>query len=87
MIGNIMKKKSLRLLYFAILRESAGISSEDFSTTANTSKELYTELKERWSFSMNENELRVAVNGEFADMEDNLNEGDEVAFIPPVSGG
>ena len=82
-----MKKKSLRLLYFAILRESTGISTEDLSTSANTPKELYTELKERWNLSITENELRVAVNGEFADMEDNLNEGDEIAFIPPVSGG
>ena len=82
-----MKKKSLRLLYFAILRESTGISSENLSTSANTPKELYTELKERWSLPITENELRVAVNGEFADMEDNLNAGDEIAFIPPVSGG
>jgi molybdopterin synthase catalytic subunit len=29
----------------------------------------------------------VAVNGEYASLDRPLNEGDEVAFIPPVSGG
>ncbi|MBI4412449.1 MAG: MoaD/ThiS family protein [Deltaproteobacteria bacterium] len=31
--------------------------------------------------------LRVAVNEEYAPLEARLNEGDEVAFIPPVAGG
>jgi sulfur-carrier protein len=31
--------------------------------------------------------LRVAVNREFAGFEDRVREGDEIAFLPPVSGG
>ena len=31
--------------------------------------------------------LAIAVNQEYADSETKLNEGDEVAFLPPVSGG
>jgi molybdopterin converting factor subunit 1 len=30
---------------------------------------------------------RIAVNQEFRDMQDTLADGDEVAFVPPVSGG
>ena len=80
-------EKRLHLLYFAMLRESAGVEAEDFSTSANTAGELYSELKDCRGLSIHENELRVAVNGEFANLEDNLNDGDEIAFIPPVSGG
>ena len=84
---NDMKKKSLRLLYFAMLRESTGVRAEDFSTTAGTPKELYAELRDLRGFAIGEADLRVAVNGEFAYLDDNLSEGDEIAFIPPVSGG
>lgn len=31
--------------------------------------------------------IRIAVNQEFAGMKTELHEGDEVAFLPPVSGG
>lgn len=30
---------------------------------------------------------RLAVNQEFADLETPIHDGDEIAFIPPVSGG
>lgn len=31
--------------------------------------------------------IRVAVNGAYADLDDPVNAGDEVALIPPVAGG
>lgn len=31
--------------------------------------------------------LRIAVNQQFADLKTPLHDGDEVAFLPPVSGG
>jgi molybdopterin converting factor small subunit len=31
--------------------------------------------------------LRVAVNGEFATFQKEVRDGDEVAFLPPFSGG
>lgn len=82
-----MGQIKVNLRYFAMLRESAGVECEDLSTTATTPKELYAELRESRGFSLDATELRVAVNGDFAALDDVLNEGDEIAFIPPVSGG
>ena len=82
-----MSQINVNLRYFAMLRESTGVRAEDFSTTADTPKELYAELRDLRGFSIGETDVRVAVNGKFANFDDNLSEGDEIAFIPPVSGG
>ncbi len=82
-----MSQINVTLRYFAMLRESAGMECEGLSTAAATPKELYAELRETHGFSLEATELRVAVNGEFAELDDTLTEGDEIAFIPPVSGG
>lgn len=31
--------------------------------------------------------LKAAINSEFADFNQEVNDGDEIAFLPPVSGG
>ena len=82
-----MSERQVRLLYFAMLRESAGVSGEELGTTSNTIRELYAELRISRGFALADTDLRVAVNGEFADLDDILREGDEISFIPPVSGG
>ena len=82
-----MGQIKLSLRYFAMLRESSGMESEGLSTSAKTPRELYAELRESRGFSLEETQIRVAVNGEFSALDNTLNEGDEIAFIPPVSGG
>lgn len=73
--------------YYALLREQAGRSSESLLTTAATPRELYHELQQRYPFSLAPEMLRVAVNSEFGDWSQRLEEGDAVVFIPPVAGG
>jgi len=75
------------LLYFASLRDAAGISSETVETSANDLSALYAEISARHGIAWTRDALRVAVNGEFARWSDPLPAGGEVAFIPPVSGG
>ena len=77
----------LRLQYFASLRERRGLSREEVVTTAATPAGLYQELSSRHGFALPLTRLRVAVNGEFAELAHPLKDGDEVAFIPPVAGG
>lgn len=72
--------------YFASLRDAAGIDGEDVDAGAGLLA-LYAGLAARHGFSLSPERLRVAINGEFARWEAVPAEGDEVVFIPPVSGG
>lgn len=79
--------KSVRLEYFAILRDQAGTSAERVETDAHTAAALYEELRERHRFKLELDRLRVAINGDFCPIDAPLADGDEVVFIPPVAGG
>ena len=79
--------RQIKVQYFALLREQAGRSAETVSTGARTPRELYEELRRRHPFSLAPEMLRVAVNAEFGDWSQPLDEGDAVVFIPPVAGG
>lgn len=79
--------RRIEVQYYASMREQAGRSSESLLTTAGTPRELYRELEARHPFSLAPEMLRVAVNSEFGDWEQRLNDGDSVVFIPPVAGG
>jgi molybdopterin synthase sulfur carrier subunit len=75
------------ILYFASLRDVTGCDSELVGSASANARALYDELRARHGFALSAERLRVAVNGEFADWNRALAEGDEVAFLPPVSGG
>ena len=84
-------KVALRVtaLLFARLREEAGADRVHLELPAGaTIADAYAELRrlhpalEGWR-----GVVRAALNQDFADWDDPLAEGDEVAFIPPVSGG
>jgi len=80
-------QRRIRVQYFAILREQAGLREEMIDTLAHNPGELYDELRGRYSFTLERGSLRVAVNDEFGAWEQPLLEGDTVVFIPPVAGG
>jgi len=77
----------MRLLYFASLAERAGCSGETVDSQAQDPSALYEEIRLRHEFALPRERLRVAVNGRIVDWENPLQEGDEVVFLPPVSGG
>lgn len=78
---------NLRIEYFALLKDQRGISNETLATDATTARELYAQLSERHAFSLAPSSLKVAINEDFAEWDQPLNEGDTVVFIPPVAGG
>jgi molybdopterin-guanine dinucleotide biosynthesis protein A len=82
-----MQPKQLNVQYYALLREQAGRREEAVRSSARTPRELYGELAARYPFTLAPDQLRVAVNAEFADWSTPLHEGDAVVFIPPVAGG
>jgi molybdopterin converting factor small subunit len=69
------------------LREQAGRSGETVSTRSRDARELYEELRMVHGLKLRPEQLRVAINEEFADWSQTLAEGDSVAFLPPVAGG
>ncbi|MCR6628185.1 MAG: MoaD/ThiS family protein [Pseudoxanthomonas sp.] len=75
------------LLYFASLRERAGVASEAITTNAPDLAGVYDDAQARHEFTWPREHLRVAVDGEFARWSDAPSAGSEIAFIPPVSGG
>jgi sulfur-carrier protein len=78
---------NLKVLYFASLRDAAGCDAEQVSTANADARTVYDELRRRHGFVLLPERVRVAVNGEFAAWDRILADGDEVAFLPPVSGG
>jgi len=76
----------VNVLFFAELRDKVGSDRLSFDVAGITVREL----KDKWldSYNLeNINHAMVAINEEYADEDTILNEGDTVAFIPPVSGG
>lgn len=79
----------VRLRLFAIYREAVGERERlvDLPPGA-TPLGLWRQLAQQYPrLQAYRNALVVAINGEYAPLEQPLRDGDEVAFIPPVSGG
>ncbi|WP_224485215.1 molybdopterin converting factor subunit 1 [Robertkochia aurantiaca] len=81
----------MEILLFGITREIIGQSSlntEVLGTDKPTTvKDLLALIKERFPALKNLSSLSVAVNNDYASPETPLTENDEIALIPPVSGG
>ena len=75
------------VLYFASLRDMAGIASERIETAANDLRGLYDELRIARGLTFPIERLRASMDGAFAAWDTPLREGAEIAFLPPVSGG
>jgi molybdopterin synthase sulfur carrier subunit len=81
---------SVRVLYFAGLREAFGCAGEAVELPANVATVgalrdlLVGQGRDKLASAKN---LRCAVNQEMAEPEVTIKDGDEVAFFPPVTGG
>lgn len=84
---------SVRILYFARLREDMGIAQEliDLPAGACDVKGLRAQLVARGGASAaalgRGKAVRVSVNQDLARDDTPVKAGDEVAFFPPVTGG
>ena len=79
----------ITVLLFARLRDIAGTATlernlPDGTTAPSLWKTLVQDFPEFDSYSQ---AISTAVNEEYAHMDLELSDGDEVAFLPPVSGG
>ena len=77
----------IQVIYFAILRELTGLDKETFSMKqGNKPGDVLTSINERHEIDLGIN-FKIAVNDEFSDWDIELNDGDRLVFIPPVTGG
>lgn len=79
----------VKVLLFGAAADRAGTRETELEVEDRaTLKELWPLLAERHpDLSPMRDTLAFAVNGEYARMEDSVSPGDEVAILPPVSGG
>jgi molybdopterin synthase catalytic subunit len=80
---------AVRARLFARLREQAGTDNESIGLPIGaTVADVWEALRgEHPALESNRHAVRAALNQEFADWDALVADGDEVAFIPPVSGG
>ncbi|MCH8927493.1 MAG: molybdopterin converting factor subunit 1 [Candidatus Marinimicrobia bacterium] len=79
----------VKILFFASLKDITGENAVDLELEENATVEsvkikitsIYPKLEPLLNF------VRIAINQEFAEAESVINNGDELAFLPPVSGG
>ena len=75
---------ALRVLFLGRLRDAAG-ADERTVPTQPTVAALIASFGPELAAALRSDKVRVAVNGVLSAAE--LADGDEVAFLPPVSGG
>lgn len=79
----------IKVLYFASLREEVGRSSDQFEFSNDDFSQM--NIKQLWHLATGQEsfpeQLLVAVNQEYKEQNTMLNDGDEVAFFPAVTGG
>nr|WP_277398334.1 molybdopterin converting factor subunit 1 [Neobacillus citreus] len=73
-------------MFFAHLRDAVGEEFLRLDVSGKTVAELKAELSEKYDLPRMET-VMTAINEEFASNDEVIQEGDEIAFIPPVSGG
>ena len=80
----------LNILFFASVKEALDSSSEIFDGDVKTVNDLIEQLSTRgnnWRTTLQQDSILVAVNQTVSDVNTQLNDGDEIAFFPPVTGG
>jgi len=79
----------MRILFFAQLKDATGCASAELAVpTLMSGEQLWAELLRRFpALEVHRRTVRLAKNSEYVAANAQFADGDEVALIPPVSGG
>lgn len=80
---------TIKVLYFASLREEIGRPGDEFDFSGDQLASM--NIEQLWQHATQQKifpeQILIAVNQEYKDQLALVNDGDEVAFFPPVTGG
>jgi len=80
---------SIKVKFFASMRDL--VSGDQEISAEQISNESVKTVDDVWQFCANDKQrpanVLIAVNMEYVDVRSEVNDGDEVAFFPPVTGG
>ena len=81
----------IKALYFAQVREAVGTASDEFTLPSGstvTTEDLFSKVAEMHP-QLNQLSIvvQISVNRKIVQTAIVLNDGDEVAFLPPIMGG
>jgi molybdopterin synthase sulfur carrier subunit len=74
-----------KVLFFAHLRDTVGQESIEYNANGITVSDLKQQISEKYDLKVDN--VMVSINEEFAANDDIIQDGETIAFIPPVSGG
>ena len=78
----------VRLLFFAVLRDIAGKRDDVLEVPDGTrAADVWRRFREEHREVRDYAQPMTAINEVYADADQVLHDGDELAFIPPVAGG
>ncbi len=77
---------SVTVKYFASLREQLGEAEQvvELASLPCKAVDVWQQLQPQYALAEN---ILVAINQSYASPEDMVEDGDELAFFPPVTGG
>ena len=75
----------VKVLFFGVLAEVAGTAGQNYEKV-NSFNDLNQMIKDDYPEFVNYN-YRISVNNEIINNDPLLNDGDEVALLPPFAGG
>ncbi len=80
---------SVKVMFFASLREDVGVSELQLEAadTQELMQTLGAQLSAEAMLALAQDNVRMAINQQLIEGTVRLQQGDEVAFLPPVTGG
>jgi molybdopterin-guanine dinucleotide biosynthesis protein A len=82
-----LQAKTVTVHFYAALRDQARLATTIVSSHAHTLSELYQELAATFGLTIDAANLRFAKNTAMVASHSELCDGDNVVFMPPLSGG
>ncbi len=80
----------IKVLFFAQTRELIGQDSIELAAEFDTIEDIRAHLaaqQGKWELALESGKLLAALNQNIVAMDEKVQDGDEVAFFPPVTGG